>query len=785
MAPVTPALLSLLLTFTTVKAFGIEDIVPGHKVVAQIGHKIALSCHTTGCESPHFSWRTQLDYPLGGKSHSQGNSSVLTIQSVGFQHEHQYVCTAGCKPGEPSKEKAVMVDIYSFPSDPVIELTRPLILGEPASVTCSVPKVYPSEQLKITLLKGKIPDEKEFFQDPHTKSLQTKNHKINFIPMEEDFGKEIICKAELQLEEMALKPRLSTHVMEINYGPRNTQIVALQGNTILEGEALTLTCLTESHPKASFAWKKQLPDGIAQNITEKYNLFIPNPQASDSGTYICEVTNEVTNVVERKSLYISVQAKAFGIEDIVPGHKVVAQIGHKIALSCHTTGCESPHFSWRTQLDYPLGGKSHSQGNSSVLTIQSVGFQHEHQYVCTAGCKPGEPSKEKAVMVDIYSFPSDPVIELTSPLILGEPASVTCSVPKVYPSEQLKITLLKGKIPAEKEFFQDPHTKSLQTKNHKINFIPMEEDFGKEIICKAELLLEEMALKPRLSTHVMEINYGPRNTQIVALQGNTILEGEALTLTCLTESHPKASFAWKKQLPDGIAQNITEKYNLFIPNPQASDSGTYICEVTNEVTSVVERRSLYISVQAFSTAASTLTTSSETTTLTTSSETTTLTIPSETTTLTTSSETTTLTTPSETTTSFTSDVASETTKSVTSHATLKTFMSTTSEIAAPELITMSTSHTAPKIISLVTLLATLKNNTVVYPVDVSDDDRNNTEEIIIIARVEELDYVTPVIIVVSCLATVAGPAAAIFIYIFRKMKINGSYSLADSLKPNI
>lgn len=53
------------------------------------------------------------------------------------------------------------------------------------------------------------------------------------------------------------------------------------------------------------------------------------------------------------------------------------------------------------------------------------------------------------------------------------------------------------------------------------------------------------------------------------------------------------------------------------------------------------------------------------------------------------------------------------------------------------------------------------------------------------ARVEELDYVTPVIIVVSCLATVAGPAAAIFIYIFRKMKINGSYSLADSLKPNI
>ncbi|KAG8132697.1 hypothetical protein E2320_010529 [Naja naja] len=98
---------------------------------------------------------------------------------------------------------------------------------------------------------------------------------------------------------------------------------------------------------------------------------------------------------------------------------------------------------------------------------------------------------------------------------------------------------------------------------------------------------------------------------------------------------------------------------------------------------------------------------------------------------------------------------------------------------------MSASDTAPKIITSVTSHAALKNNTVVHLVDASVGDRNNTEEIIIIARVEELDYVTPVIIIVSCLATVAGPAAAIFIYIFRKMKINGSYSLADSLKPNV
>lgn len=106
----------------------------------------------------------------------------------------------------------------------------------------------------------------------------------------------------------------------------------------------------------------------------------------------------------------------------------------------------------------------------------------------------------------LLAFPSDPVIELKSPLILGQPASVTCRVPKVYPSEQLMITLIKGKLTSEKEFFQDTHTKSLETKNLKMDFIPTEEDFGKEIICVAELPLEDMALKPRQSTHVMEIN---------------------------------------------------------------------------------------------------------------------------------------------------------------------------------------------------------------------------------------------------------------------------------------
>lgn len=49
----------------------------------------------------------------------------------------------------------------------------------------------------------------------------------------------------------------------------------------------------------------------------------------------------------------------------------------------------------------------------------------------------------------------------------------------------------------------------------------------------------------------------------------------------------------------------------------------------------------------------------------------------------------------------------------------------------------------------------------------------------------EADYVTPIIIAVASLATAAGPVAAILIYISRKAKINGSYSLVNSLKAKV
>uniref|UniRef100_A0A674JLK5 Ig-like domain-containing protein n=1 Tax=Terrapene triunguis TaxID=2587831 RepID=A0A674JLK5_9SAUR len=98
-------------------------------------------------------------------------------------------------------------------------------------------------------------------------------------------------------------------------------------------------------------------------------------------------------------IFLPFSAKTFEIE-ITPDYNVAAQIGDKLELTCSTIGCESPSFSWRSQLDKPLGGSVNSNGNSSILPMDPVGFGNENDYLCSAFCD--NVKKDKSIMVDVY-----------------------------------------------------------------------------------------------------------------------------------------------------------------------------------------------------------------------------------------------------------------------------------------------------------------------------------------------------------------------------------------------
>ncbi|XP_008062893.1 vascular cell adhesion protein 1 isoform X1 [Carlito syrichta] len=566
--------------FVASQAFKIETT-PESRLLAQIGDSVSLTCSTTGCESPSFSWRTQIDSPLNGKLRNEGTKSILTMDPVHFENEHSYLCTAMC--GSRKLEKEIQVEIYSFPKDPEIHLSGPLEAGKPITVKCLVPDVYPFDRLEMDLLKGNhLMKNQEFLDDVDRKSLEIKSLEVTFTPVIEDIGEVLVCRARLNIYEMDSVPkeRETTKVMQVYISPKNTVISVNPSTRLQEGGSVTMMCSSEGLPAPEIFWSKKLDNGNLQLLSGNATLTLIAMRMEDSGIYVCEGVNLIGK--DRKEVELIVQEKPFSVE-ISPGPQIAAQIGGSVVLTCGVMGCESPSFSWRTQIDSPLSGKVRSEGTESTLTLSPVGVENEHSYLCTVTC--GRKKLEKGIQVALYSFPRDPEIELSGPLVDGNPITVSCKVPHVYPLDRLEIELLKGEtVLKKKDFLEGVDKKYLEIESLEMTFIPTTEDTGNVLVCQARLQIDEMDFEPkqRQSTQTLYVNVAPRDTTVLVSPSSILEEGSSVNMTCSSNGLPAPKILWSKQLKNGVQQPLSENATLTFVSTKMEDSGTYVCEGINQ-----------------------------------------------------------------------------------------------------------------------------------------------------------------------------------------------------------
>uniref|UniRef100_A0A4X2JVG6 Vascular cell adhesion molecule 1 n=1 Tax=Vombatus ursinus TaxID=29139 RepID=A0A4X2JVG6_VOMUR len=560
------------------------EVGPSSKIAAHIGGSTKLTCTVTGCEAPVFSWRTQIDSPLWGKMQNQGTMSILTMDPVGLENEHSYLCTAKC--GGKEVEREIKVDLYSFPRDPEIEMSGPLIVGKPVTVTCKVPKVYPSERLEIEFWKdgshhpGELHDVEE---DTDKNNLETKGLKMIFTPTMEDMGKSLTCEAKLPMDELDFEPkeRRTTQILQVNIVPKNTNISITPSNTVQEGDSVTMTCSSEGLPPPQIFWSKKLDSEDSLPLSENATLTLVGMRKEDSGTYVCEAKNQFGK--SRKEVEVTV-VKPLTVE-ISPGPKIAAQIGDSLVLTCTTMGCEAPFMSWKTQIDSPIGGTVHNEDSKSTLTINPIGLENEHFYLCTASC--GNKKVEKGVQVELYSFPRDPEIEMSGPLIVGKPVTVTCKVPKVYPSERLEMTFWKegSHHPVELlDIVENAEGNNLETKGLKMIFTPTMEDMGKSLTCEAKLPIDEMDFEPkeRKTTQILQVSMPPKDTRLTAFPSDSVKEGDSVTISCTSGDVPKSQIILRKKTEMGDREFESATGIYIIHAAQLEDAGVYECESKNE-----------------------------------------------------------------------------------------------------------------------------------------------------------------------------------------------------------
>ncbi|NXV94706.1 VCAM1 protein, partial [Calonectris borealis] len=425
-----------------VKAFEME-IIPANRIVAQIGETLILTCNTTGCASPSFSWRTQMDNPLGGIVNNHRTYSTLTMNPVSIVNSHDYLCTVLCGEKE-KKEKSIKVELYSFPSDPVIEISPSLVAGEPVTVICKIPDVYPSDHLEVLLKKEEhVLHEENFYEDDST-NTETKTVTYSFNPTAEDIGKEITCVAKLPIANMDFEPkeRVTSQKLNANFGPQNTIITASPGNAPMEGDPLKLTCVTESNPPPQIVWRKQLADESVQHLMENNVLSIPHARFTDSGLYICEVINLVTNKTEKATMDIIIQdGPKNTMISVIPAAAV--KEGETVTMKCTSSGNPAPVISWKKK---KATGECEKIFKDATLTIQNIKSQDVGLYECEAYNQFGKDKKGVKLLlqvppqnITVLVYPSENVKE-------GENVTITCSTYSNPPSQ-----MVLKKVHQEKE----------------------------------------------------------------------------------------------------------------------------------------------------------------------------------------------------------------------------------------------------------------------------------------------------------------------------------------------
>ncbi|XP_023787718.1 vascular cell adhesion protein 1 isoform X2 [Cyanistes caeruleus] len=435
------AVLVILCMLRTVKAFEME-IIPAERIVAQIGDMLILTCNTTGCASPNFSWRTQMDSPLGGKVSNHRTYSTLTMNPVSIVNSHSYLCTVICDDGEKKekKEKSVKVELYSFPSDPIIEISPSLVAGEQATVICRIPDVYPSDHLEVLLKKDEHVLHREDFQDDDSMNLETKIVTYTFHPMAEDIGKEITCVARLPIADMDFEPKERTSsqmqivILNANFGPQNTTITASPSNLPMKGDSLNLTCVTQSNPPAQIVWSKRSAEESIQHLIKNNVLSIPHVHFSDSGQYICEVINLVTNKTDKATVDIIIQGAPVITKLSIEPSTTVKE-GENVSIQCSAESNPPPKIILRRKPDNANMGPY----SSRRILLPSVMFQNAGDYECMAENEFGNSRRE--ITLNVKSRLEEPVQMI--PLIIAFSSVAAVVVPAVailiYVSRQAKV----------------------------------------------------------------------------------------------------------------------------------------------------------------------------------------------------------------------------------------------------------------------------------------------------------------------------------------------------------
>lgn len=352
-----------------------------------------------------------------------------------------------------------------------------------------------------------------------------------------------------------------------------------------EGDFLSIKCMApDSFPHRTVQWSKEI-NGEKQpvissshlTISETKDLHFAFLKRSDSGVYICTVTNlfilsERKSVERQVSLFVTPATNQFNkpprVADDFSSPKIALK-GEKFVLECIVYGKPVPKIVMKKKgIHTALGNTT---GNVNRLVINSFGRDDAGKYRCRASDKAGQ-SDTKTTVIKMEAKPE----WIIKPKDITSVSNSTVTLPCIaFGIPGIRYTWYRnGKliVPKNRHEFSLGNLTIKDLKPHDNGIYQ----------CFVDNKHGQLHADIKLTVSAIPAGFGlgskaPQLTQ-------SALMHSSVEIICNPTGEPKPVVRWRfgaAYLQSKGRFRISSNGNLRITNVTKSDSGEYICEASN------------------------------------------------------------------------------------------------------------------------------------------------------------------------------------------------------------
>ncbi|XP_056668537.1 hemicentin-2 isoform X2 [Monodelphis domestica] len=549
-------------------------------MVVEMGRNAILACRAEGRPSPRITW-ARVDgkpvpaHPVEGNRARQLEAGVLFLENVTPEDQALYICEAHNTFGKAQAEVQLTVIGHEPPQIASSASMVRVLEGQPASLPCVVLAGKPFPQ-RHWLKEGQAPLPSSRY------SIRTDGSFHIDRALQEDAGR-YSCVVTNTVGSQRQDIELAVQVLP-SILPTASHYVTN------EGVPISLPCVSRGIPTPTITWRKETnalsPRSSHHQVLKEGSLYLPQPSAQDSGTYVCTATNALGISSQEIQLSVNTKPRIIMNESLDSDRPVTitALAGKELTLHCEAEGSPSPLITWTkdSQLLSPITDR-HSLLPSGSLKLAETSVEDNGLYTCIASNPAGTASRSYVLGVQV-----PPQIQQGPQLLkvlAGESLDLTC-VATGDPKPQLRWS--KDGITLPQKGWVGPdgsvHLESVQVSDSGHYHCVASSEAGEDA---RELELEVLE-PPRWEAEDAE----------------ALLErvaGENASLPCPVTGTPTPRVIWRKDpAPELLSSqpglSVLNDSSLFIASVSSQDSGDYECRATNEVGSVSRKVKLVVYV---------------------------------------------------------------------------------------------------------------------------------------------------------------------------------------------